>query len=210
MHLLISKLFQHSFLKSSIIKKLTLSSGVIMLASSSVAAQEDSEPMSIKENGVLTEVVFLPTIHRSHLKSKTYSIDHLKAIVREIKPDVICTEILPTGLKAFDAGKKDKRLALFPEYTKAILPLREELKYEVIPCSAYSVKINFRTVGVKKMTESHSEKIAAALDTLKGQGKKVLVTFGGGHINGLIMHLSARKDIKVVDYRPTLQEKAAK
>jgi len=155
----------------------------MILAISSVSAQK-VDPTPSAEKAPLTEVIFLPTIHRNHLKSKSYNIDHLKVIVQEIKPDFVCTEI----------------------YTEAILPLRNELKYEVIPCSAYSKEINFKTVGVKKMTESHSKKIAKALDKFKGQGKKVLVTFGSGHISGLIKHLSSRKDIKVIDYRPTLQK----
>ena len=198
-------LFQSSFFKSSTIKKFITSSSLMLLAISSVSAQKE-DPIPSAEKEPLTEVIFLPTIHRNHLKSKSYSIDHLKVIVQEIKPDFVCTEIVPTSLKTFDLGKKDRRLSLFPEYTEAILPLRNELKYEVIPCSAYSKEINFKTVGVKKMTESHSKKIAKALDKFKGQGKKVLVTFGSGHISGLIKHLSSRKDIKVIDYRPTLQK----
>ena len=200
-----SHILINSFLKSSFLRRLVIASSFIATTSSSLLAQEpDFSP--IKEKSSLTEVVFLPTIHGRHLKSKTYSLARLEAAVRDIKPEIICSEIVPASLEKFDAGKKDRRLSAFPEYIKVILPLREELKYEVIPCSAYSKEINFRTVGTKKMSKSHSENIAKALDKVTGQGKKVLVTFGGGHISNLIKNLKSRKDISIIDYRPILDK----
>lgn len=193
------------FLKKGAVTNLTrsfiLSISVLMFKSSPVGAEETKRLDREVQPKVLTEVIFLGTIHGKHLKSKSYSLGHLEEILRKIHPEIICTEIVPESLKRFDSSGKDGRLSLFPEYTKVILPLREELKYEVIPCSAYSKKINFRTVGVEKMTEAHSKKIAEALDECKGQGKKVLVTFGSGHINGLMKYLKIRKDIKIVDFR---------
>lgn len=194
------------FLLADLRCSLTLTMSALVFSGASAIADEAEKTDSNVEVKPLTEVIFLPTMHSRHLTSKTYSLEHLKAIVRKIKPEFVCTEIVPASLKSFDAGKKDRRLSLFPEYTEVILPMRKELSYEVIPCSAYSKEINFKTVGVKEMTQSHSEKIAAALDNIQGQGKKVLVTFGGGHISGLIQHLSKRKDIKVVDYRIRLSK----
>ena len=181
---------------------ITLISSLLIALSSYSSADEAQKP----NEKPVTEVILLPTIHSKHIKAKFYNIEQLKSVMREIKPDIVCTEITPQSLKANDEGKKDRRLSLFPEYTQAILPLREELKYEVIPCSAWTQKVNFRTVGVKKMDEAHYGLIAKALDRFQGQGKKVLITFGGGHINGLLEHLRLRKDIKIIDYRPTLNE----
>ena len=87
-----------------------------------------------------------------------------------------------------------------------VLPLRKELGYEVIPCSAWTKEVNFTSVGVEKMNEAHFGLIAQALDELEGKGKRVLVTFGGGHIDGLLGMLRLRKDLKIVDYRPTLKK----
>ena len=175
------------------------------LLSFSTTSFADETPTGT-ESKKLTELTLLPTIHRNHLKSSFYNLKRLKSVMRDIKPEIVCSEITPPSLKAHDEGKKDRRLSVFPEYIDVILPLRKELKYKVIPCSAWSKEVNFQTVGVKKMTASHYENIAKALDNVKGEGKKVLITFGGGHIDGLLKHLRQRKDIKIIDYRPTLEK----
>ena len=174
---------------------------VALLSSLFLALSASSE-----EEKTLTEVVLLPTIHGKHKTSQFYHLERLSSVMRAIKPDIVCSEITPASLKTFDSGKPHRRLSLFPEYTGAILPLRKELGYEVVSCSAWSQKVNFQTVGVKKMDEAHYGLIAKALDRYEGQGKKVLITFGGGHINGLLAQLRERKDIKIVDYRPTLEK----
>jgi len=177
----------------------TLFSSLLIYSS----AHADENP-TLSKDDTLTEVILLPTIHRNHERSKTYSIEFLSSIMQKIKPDIVCSEITPESLQAYDAKKPASRLNFFPEYTKSILPLRKELGYTVIPCSAYSKEVNFKTVGVKTMSKAHSKNIAKALDKIQGQGKKVLVTFGGGHISNILKNLTSRKDIKIIDYRKTL------
>jgi len=138
------------------------------------------------------------------INSLSYGLERLESVVREISPDFVCAEITPTGLEKHNAGKKDHRLSFLPEYIEVILPLREELKYTILPCSAWSKKVNFKTIGLEKMTLAHTENIANYLDTYKGQGNTILVTFGSGHINGIKKHLSTRKDIELIDYRKNL------
>ena len=174
-----------------------------LFIASSACAQETPDQ---KDTAGITELVLLPTIHRNHEKTKFYTLKRLETVIRDIKPEIVCTEITPPSLETYDKGKQDPRLSLFPEYTKVILPLRKELKYKVVPCSAYTKKINFRTVGIKAMDKAHYSRIAETLDHYQGQGKKILITFGSGHINGLLEHLRLRKDIKIIDYRPTLEK----
>lgn len=182
---------------------LALFSSLLIAFAPSGLAEEETQNSSAKK---LTELILLPTIHGRHLKSKSYSLERLEEVMRAIKPEIVCSEITPPSLKVFDQGEKDRRLSLFPEYTKVVLPLRKELGYEVIPCSAWTKEVNFTSVGVEKMNEAHFGLIAQALDELEGKGKRVLVTFGGGHIDGLLGMLRLRKDLKIVDYRPTLKK----
>lgn len=179
-----------------------LLSSFFVTSISSLQAQEVESP---KEKN-LTEVVLLPTIHQNHLKSEFYTLERLKAVMLDIKPDLVCTEITSTSLENYNQGKPDRRLSFFPEYTEVILPLRKELGYDVIPCSAYSEKVNFKTVGVKAMDKAHYRLIAKALESHQGQGLKILITFGSGHINGLLEQLLLREDIQIVDYRPELEK----
>lgn len=188
----------------SLIRHLLLSTLFTSLFSFCPAAEPDADKTSAKQHTVLTEVILLPTMHKRHLRDKFYTLERLESVLRDIKPDIVCSEITPLSLETFDQGKKDSRLSLFPEFTQVILPLRKELKYEVIPCSAWSKEVNFQTVGVKAMDKAHSALILKALDRFQGKGKRILVTYGGGHINGIHDNLRSRKDIKITDYRPTL------
>jgi len=56
------------------------------------------------------------------------------------------------------------------------------------------------------MDEAHYKLIGEALDKYSKQKKRIAITFGGGHINGLLEHLRKRDDIKIIDYRPTLKK----
>jgi len=54
------------------------------------------------------------------------------------------------------------------------------------------------------MDKSHYDLIAKVLDKHTNTGKRVAISYGSGHINGLLEHLRKRKDIEIIDYRPTL------
>lgn len=168
---------------------------------------EEATKETPKTKQTKNEVILLPTIHTGHIKQgEFYNIEHLTKIITELKADIICTEITPLALEKIKAGKKHRRISFFPEYTKAILPLKEKLGYLVIPCSAYSPKVNYKTVGLKAMDAAHYKLIAKALDQHTHQGKRIIIAFGSGHINGLLTHLRTRSDITITDYRPTLNK----
>ena len=153
------------------------------------------------------EIILIPTLHRGHLrKGEFYNLERLASIIKEVKVDFICTEITPTALATHRDGKEDRRLNFFPEFTQVILKLEKKLGYEVIPCSAWTAKRNYKTIGLKAMDEAHYKLIGEALDKYSKQKKRIAITFGGGHINGLLEHLRKRDDIKIIDYRPTLKK----
>ena len=190
----------------SSIRLLLISALAISLTPFSPAEEPHSDIAPPDQKAALTEVILLPTMHRRHLRDKFYTLKRLESIMHAIKPDFVCSEITPNSLKNFDQGKKDSRLSLFPEFTQVILPLRKKLNYEVIPCSAWTKEVNFQTVGIQAMDKAHSALILKTLDRLQGQGKRILVTYGGGHIDGISNNLRSRKDIKITDYRPTLNK----
>ena len=167
-------------------------------------AEENNTPEQAA-NTTINEVYLLPTIHSRHeRKGEFYDLKRLTKVVTEIKADIFCTEITPQSLKNIQAGKPDRRLKFFPEYTKVILKLEKELDYEVVPCSAWTPERNFKTIGIKEMDKAHYGLIAKALDKYSNQGKRIVISFGAGHMNGLLVHLRQRKDIKIIDYRTNL------
>jgi len=56
------------------------------------------------------------------------------------------------------------------------------------------------------MDAAHYKLIAKALDQHTHRGKRIIIAFGSGHINGLLTHLRTRSDITITDYRPTLNK----
>ena len=164
------------------------------LSISSSYAESSTDKPEIK-----TKVTLVPTIHTGHVKKDAvYTLKRLEEVITKLNPDVICAEITPTSLINVDAKKVDKRLKRFPEYTKAIIPLREKLGFIISPCSAWTPKRNFQTIGVKGIDAEHYKLIAKSLD--KYHGKNIVITFGSGHIKGLISHLNERTDVEIIDY----------
>ncbi len=93
------------------------------------------------------ELVVVASIHQRHLRFKTYSLDILKALIREIDPDIVLAEIPPDrheqAIEQFlaDGKVKDKRVANLPEISKALLPLSQEMDFEIIPVSAWTAEM---------------------------------------------------------------------
>ena len=159
------------------------------------------------ETITINQVILLPTIHGNHLrKGEYYNLQRLAEFITEIKADIICAEITPQSFENIMAGRRDSRVALFPEYTEVILKLDKKLNYQIIPCSAWKADRNFQTVGLAAMDQAHYELIAKVLDKFSGQGKRILMTFGGGHIDGLMARLRRRNDIHMIDYRPEMMK----
>lgn len=110
------------------------------------------------------EVVVMGMIHSGHSRSGPYDIDHLKQILRKVKPDYVLTEIPPdrlaTATKQFkETGKiSEMRVRVFPEYTDALFPLTKEMKFEIIPCAAWSTQMNdSRRATMAKLKTTHAE-----------------------------------------------------
>lgn len=90
------------------------------------------------------EVLVLGTIHSGHLTEYVFNIEKLTAIIKEINPDIILTEIPPNRFEAAMEGfKKDDsvsepRVMRFPEYTDVIFPLSKTMDFEIIPTAGWT------------------------------------------------------------------------
>lgn len=97
-----------------------------------------------EEKTTKNEVLVLGTIHSGHLTKEEYSIEKLTKLIKEIKPDIILTEIPPDRFEAAVAGfKKDDsisepRVMRFPEYTDVIFPLSKTMNFEIIPTAGWT------------------------------------------------------------------------
>ena len=83
----------------SFFKFLLLSLFSISLISFGAAKEEKSDKAPTDQKAALTEVILLPTIHRNHLKDKFYNLQRLESVMRDIKPDLVCSEITPPSLQ---------------------------------------------------------------------------------------------------------------
>ncbi|MBC8405198.1 MAG: hypothetical protein H8E15_08225 [Planctomycetes bacterium] len=92
----------------------------------------------------MCEVIVLGMIHGGHRNSELWGLDEVRETIRRIQPDVVLCEIppnlWPAASKLWREKKviEDARIKRFPEYTDVVLPLMDELKFELEPCAAWT------------------------------------------------------------------------
>lgn len=97
-----------------------------------------------EERDLRNEVLVFGMIHSGHLTQPEFGIDVLTAFVREIKPDIILTEIppdrFPIALNEFQEADsiKEPRVIRFPEYIDVLFPLSKEMDFEMIPTAGWT------------------------------------------------------------------------
>lgn len=131
-------------------------------------AQDETEAQANPKNSV----VVMGMIHSKHRQSGPFDIEHLKELIRQIKPDYVLTEIPPDRLgKATTQFREtgsitESRIKVFPEYTDALFPLTKELAFEIIPCAAWTKEMNdSRRATLRKLNQTkaaQSAEVAAA------------------------------------------------
>ena len=60
--------------------------------------------------------------------------------------------------------------------------------------------------GWDNINAKHYALIARHLDTVRGRGQRVLITFGAGHKQWLLRELRQRDDVMLLEVRPFLDE----
>ncbi|MEP3478800.1 MAG: hypothetical protein ABJZ55_06105 [Fuerstiella sp.] len=131
-----------------------------MLAISHVSAFSAQDEVDETKN----EVIVMGMIHSAHRRSGPFDIDHLKQLIRNIKPDYVLTEIPPDRLPIAQEQFKqsgtitESRVRVFPEYTDALFPLTQEMRFQIIPCAAWTTEMNdSRRKTMAKLKESNPD-----------------------------------------------------
>ena len=106
-------------------------------------------------------------IHSKHRQAGPFDLEHLKELIRKVKPDYVLTEIPPDRLdeaaKQFkETGKiTESRVRVFPEYTDALFPLTKEMDFTIVPCAAWTTEMNnSRRATMAKFPETHAKQFA--------------------------------------------------
>ncbi|MCP3906259.1 MAG: hypothetical protein GY715_21760 [Planctomycetes bacterium] len=96
------------------------------------------------------EVYVMGMIHGRHTDSDRYGIAQIKDAIRRLQPDYVLCEIPPdrlaVALAEFDEDREvdEPRVSHFPEYTDALFPLTGELRFEIVPCAAWTMEMSDR------------------------------------------------------------------
>ena len=96
------------------------------------------------EEPTKNEVLVLGAIHSGHLTDSLYNTTYLTKLIKEIKPDIILTEIPPDrfeeAVKGFkrDDSISEPRVMRFPEYVDVVFPLTKEMDFEIIPTAGWT------------------------------------------------------------------------
>ena len=94
------------------------------------------------------EVIVMGMIHSGHLTNERYDLEVVTALVKEIDPDYILTEIPPDRYPIAKEQYKEKgvitepRVRVFPEYVDAIFPLSLEMDFKIIPTAGWTRPMN--------------------------------------------------------------------
>ena len=100
--------------------------------------------MACEKPSTKNEVLVLGTIHSGHRTQDIYNIDKLTALIKEINPDIILTEIPPDRFDAAMEGFKrddsisEPRVIRFPEYTDVVFPLSKTMDFIIIPTAGWT------------------------------------------------------------------------
>ena len=223
--------------------------------------------------GKKTEVLMIGTIHGAHKTSTRFSLDVLRGMLRNAKPDLVLTEIAPNR---FDAALREfrvtgmitePRVARFPEYVDVLFPLTRELSFTIVPTAGWSKPMDaYRTAALKRIeadstrraewieysratakgdsltnlggaddprfvnseaydaiqtaahepydqlfnaelgpggwtniNRAHFANIARALDAHRGEGRRVVITYGAGHREWMMRELRKRNDVVLLE-----------
>jgi len=131
-----------------------------------------------------TEVLVLGMIHSGHRDSAIYGIDVIKDIVRAVDPDYVLTEIPPDRLDAALASYRatgqveEDRVARFPEYTDAIIPLTDDMDFVIVPCAAWTREMADARRAKLAELESLRPDDAAAVDAAQERADATITEEG--------------------------------
>ncbi|MCP4092222.1 MAG: hypothetical protein GY747_02145 [Planctomycetes bacterium] len=84
-----------------------------------------------------TRVFVLGMLHDGHHTSETWGLEQVRETIRRINPDVIGLELSDDNLAAVletwtaDQTVEDERALRFPEYVQVVLPLMDEMGFDV-------------------------------------------------------------------------------
>jgi Xaa-Pro aminopeptidase len=226
--------------------------------------------------GKKTEVLMIGTIHSAHRTSKRFSLNVLRGMLRNAKPDLVLTEIAPNRLDAALREYRatgtivEPRVVRFPEYVDVLFPLTRELSFTIVPTAGWSKPMDaYRTAALKRIeadparraewlehsratakgdsltarggaddprfvnsaaydviqtealepydrlfnaelgpggwtniNRAHFANIARALDAHRGEGRRVVITYGAGHRAWMLRELRKRSDVVLLDVDP--------
>ena len=129
----------------------------------------ESAPTAL-QLGPKNTVIVLGMIHRGHTTSDRYGLPVVEAVIREINPDYVLTEIPPDrfgeAVRGFtaDGVVSEPRTRFFPEYKDVLFPLSTDMDFAIIPTAAWTQgMVDIRREGLNKIRndESRAEDWAA-------------------------------------------------
>ena len=185
----------------------TLMLAVVASCCSVSNAQDPKSDQSATQTDNKNSVIVMGMIHRKHRDPGPYDLDHLKDLIRKIKPDYVLTEIPPDRLeeatKQFEATGKitESRVRVFPEYTDALFPLTKEMKFEIVPCAAWNKAMNdSRRATLAKAQQTHAKQHA---EMNQGQQMAAKNIAGLGNPNDpVVIHTQQYDDFVKIGMEP--------
>jgi outer membrane protein assembly factor BamB len=155
--------------------------------------QDESRKPETRMPDKANTVIVMGMIHRGHRQSGPFDIDHLKALIKDVNPDYVLTEIPPDRLEEATTQFQETgvitepRVKVFPEYVDALFPLTKELEFEIIPCAAWNTAMNdSRRATLQKAKTTHAKEYAE-MEAGQAEAGRNIATLGDSN-DPVIIH----------------------
>lgn len=145
------------------------------------------------------EVIVMGMVHGGHRQQGPFDIQHLKELIRDVKPDYILTEIPPDRLQ--DASQQfqdsgtitESRVRVFPEYTDAVFPLTRELEFEIIACAAWTKSMNDQRRATMSELQTTHQRQYAEMQEAQSNADRNIKSLGDSN-DPVVIHTQAYDD----------------
>jgi|GEM_PF-4671914 len=139
-------------------------------------------------------------------------IPHLKKIVKEIKPDILCVELNPADVKRWRVRRRTLKYSR-PEYTKGYMKWQKRYDYLVYP--AVPKKEVWPTKVVKQddyltpeRVKNRYAMIEKVLNAHQGEGRSIIISHGLGWFKKFAPLIQKRGDLVVIDLTERIEREA--
>lgn len=148
-----------------------------------------------------TRVVVLGMLHDEHRTSGLYSLQTVRDTIVAIDPDAVLAEIPPAAMANAERQWRESgaittgRVAVFPEYTDVLFPLRDALGFEIVPTAGWTPEMAADRRAKLERWQTERPEATAEVDAGQAGIETAIAALGQQSTDPRFIHSEAYDDI---------------